>query len=149
MKEELRHLQAKYIAGVDDMEEADVRRYLALLDADYGLEFRERRMQVLRQRIRAIDAQARAEQRRKDEQAYYIDCSRKFKAITDGWEAQGAECYPVADGNADVWAIDGREIFRMYGALSGLGKRIDEYLADTQRVDAELFVELIRKGAKK
>jgi len=138
MTEEMRNLQAQYIEGVETMKEADVRRYYALLEADYGAEYRERRMAQLKAHLRVIDAQARVEQRRKDEQAYYIDCSRKFKSITDGWEAQGAVQYAVADGNADVWAIDGREIFRMYGALSGLGKRIDEYLADAQRVDAEL-----------
>lgn len=138
MTEEMRNLQAQYIEGVETMSEADVRRYYALLEADYGAEYRERRLEVLGQRIRAIEGQARAEQRKKDVQAALMRAKRDFYEITDRWEAQGALRYYLHERRVEAWSYEGTEIYR-WGA--GYRPTMFEMLADAQRIDAELTFE--------
>lgn len=145
MTQELTQLQAKYIAGVESMGEADVRRYLTLLEADYGAEFRERRIYILIQRIRAIERIARAEQRRKDDNVRLTEQHRQFTEITDGWIAKGATVRTIGDGARTIWDYGETELYRHGGEIS-TRKTVPEMLADAQRIDEE-FQELLRKGS--
>jgi len=136
LTEERAALQAKYIAGVASMEEADAQRYLTLLEADYGAEHREERIAKLTHRIKTIERIAHAEQRQKDGQASLIAARDAFYAITDRWEAQGAVRHDLHDNHVEAWTYQGVELYRWGGAFR---PTMFEMLADAQRIDAEVF----------
>lgn len=135
MTEELRNLQAKYIAGVDDMEEADARRFLDLLRDNYAAPYRERRITELTRRLADIDRHIRSEQRKADEQAYNVECMRQFRKITERWESLGVERVELHEGNTEAWIYEGERIYEW-----GTADRptVTEMLAEVRKIDAGL-----------
>lgn len=143
MSLKLTDLQAEFIAGYETMSEENARQFLALLEADYGAEFREDRIAKLERRLKTIERLDRSKQQAKVAHDHLIDCGREFREITDRWEANGVTKRFIGDGAYEIWDYGGTELYRWGGSLSSR-PTIIQMLADAQRIDAEVF----GKGAK-